>query len=746
MTYSLLEPQPLVGARVEVREPQQLPTSVQFANGVAIELQYDDVRFFGLGEVTVDDTLLRSGRRPMFVDVRNPSGIELLDFQVISLEHDEYHLKLELQPRSRAGGLMEWMLHEVRARINTSDWSQEAAPAPDTRLHLELKAVTREFGGQSWQGFSYQYRYHSESIPIYKILDRGTWEIGGAAMGSEFWLRHGAAPITRFESRAHHFSTEWYLPGIANPNIFQFQPLQTQFEGFTLTASEQGLLATLPTEVAHIRSLFEKPRGFDEIVHWHEHCADLSNELTTSPVEVLWLPGDFDATEKFNHYETVRAWLHPHLHGQIGMREERVPTYGLIEEWGEADIDRYRRLGVPKLLEAGINTIALPNHFQNNMNTWGVSNMCCNVDFKFSEAMGIEIKKFSQDVMSGGSRVEMWGNTALSTLNTIFDNREHTEKSDSSNARIDFLPREDSVMEALDGAASPWVRNPTGAIEADHYTPVFLQLNLRDTAVREYWMKRWNEAKDEFGISGIFLDSSFNMSSDKFSYHYEALGAEHGATIDQTDLLGYGRPAQEPRQGIESQYDAHLSLMVEMQQSGYQIVGEDVGVFGISRSGPGIEMRLDNLPLWQDSLIPFRVADIEKAGYNADSVFFEGLAYRQMWILYWHIERDSLSFDYSAEVLEKGQVLSVPNEWHLNLLKAYNVAAPIVSAPEAVRHILPDGKGVEYRVGDKRVLWTFEEVALDETEGVTITDLTDNSVVSGTTVLARHRVFQIGNV
>jgi hypothetical protein len=133
-----------------------------------------------------------------------------------------------------------------------------------------------------------------------------------------------------------------------------------------------------------------------------------------------------------------------------------------------------------------------------------------------------------------------------------------------------------------------------------------VQLNLRDSVVRDYWMKRWNQAKNEFGISGIFLDSSFNMSSDKFSYHYEAVGAEHGATIDQTHLLGYGRPCCEPRQSIESQYFAHLSLMVEMQQAGYQICGEDVGVFGLSRSGPGIGMRLDNLPLWQDGLIPFR--------------------------------------------------------------------------------------------------------------------------------------------
>jgi hypothetical protein len=711
-------------------------------NGIEIELVTWGDTFLGLGRVSAANVALRSGRRPMFVDIRNPGGIELFDYQIVSFEQNATSLKLELQPHSRAGGAMEWLLHEVRPRVNTSDWAVEPAPAHDTRLWLEINAVTRQFGAQTWQGFSYQYRYQSTEIPIYKILDRGTWEIGGKASGSEFWLRHGGPPIVSFDSPQQHFSSEWYLPGIANPNIFQFQPWQTQFQGLTFTASSEGLLTTFATEVAHIRSLFEKPRGCDEIVHWHEHCADLSHELTTSPVEVLWLAGNFERSERFNRYEEVRAWLHTELHHQIGMKQERVPTYGLIEEWGEADIDRYRRLGVPKLLEVGVETIALANHFQNNMNVWGVSNMCCNVDFKFSEKMGTEIEKFSRDVKDGGGRVEMWGNTALSTLTYILDNRDKKELPD---ARIQFLPREGSIMEALDASASPWVRNASGAIEADHYSPVFAQLNLRDQVVRDYWMKRWREANQQFGISGIFLDSSFNMTSDKFSYHYEAQGAEHGATIDQPHLLGYSRPAREPHQGIESQYHAHLSLMVEMQRAGYQIVGEDVGVFGISRSGPGIAMRLDNLALWQDCLLPFDVAAIEKAGSQPDDIFFRGLAYRHMWILYWDIAWDFLSFDYSGTTGPDGAMPYVPNEWHLALLKTYKTAAPLMNA--ATRRILPDEEGVEYRLGDNRVLWTFEEVTVEVSENTTFTNLRDGSTLTAqtSTTLPKHGVFQIGS-
>ena len=64
-----------------------------------------------------------------------------------------------------------------------------------------------------------------------------------------------------------------------------------------------------------------------------------------------------------------------------------MTTYGHIEEWTPADLDHYRRQGLPKLLKAGAKTIYLANHFENNMNTWGVSNFCVTVDYKVLESL-----------------------------------------------------------------------------------------------------------------------------------------------------------------------------------------------------------------------------------------------------------------------------------------------------------------------------------------------------------------------
>ena len=575
----------------------------------------------------------------------------------------------------------------------------EPRTAEETVLDLELRAVQRTLGGRDYFGFSYQYHYRSESVPIYKILDRGSWEIGGSAVSSEFWMRNCFVPsITRIESEAQFYSTEWYISDCANPSAFQFLPLQTELQGFTFTAAKAGVLVTWVSEVAHVRSLFEKPRDEAVITHWHEHCGDLTHRFSTAPVEVLWSAGSRSRVDLANDYEAVREFVNESLHSQLGMRRERVTTFGQIEEWTPPDLDRYRRQGLPKLLKAGARTVYLANHFQNNMNTWGVSNFCVTVDHKVPASVGEgKLRAFCEDANAGGATVQMWGNTAISTLALIFDSR------NGDSDRIEFLPREGSMMEALDPKTS-FVRNPSNAIEADHYTPVLAVLNLRDPAVRAYWLQRWKAAHDELGLGGIFLDSSFNLSSDKFHYVQNTEAHLFGATADQKHLLGVFRPAEEPPAEILSQYRAHLDLMTEMQRIGYIYGNEDLGVFGIHRHGPALAGRLDNLFLWADCITDFDSSAVRENGGDPDDLFFRGLAYRMMWTLHWDVGRDFLCFRYGGPQGDD----DLPRAWHLDLFAAYNR----MQEKMVERTILPGETGVVYSSENARVLWAFEDFTL----------------------------------
>jgi hypothetical protein len=460
------------------------------------------------------------------------------------------------------------------------------------------------------------------------------------------------------------------------------------------------------------------------------------------------------------------------------MRRERVTTYGMIEEWGDPDFERYTEKGVPKLLDIPVKTIGLANHFQNNMNVWGVSNMCCTVDYKFPDGFAPRLKALCDAARAGGARVEMWGNTSVSSLTEIFSRRHGAEK------RIHFLPEEDSFLEVMKKSKAPWVKNPSRAIEADHYTPVFCVMNLRDPDVRAYWLRRWKEAHGEVGLEGIFLDSSFNLSSDKFHFEQLAQAARGGATADQTDLLGNLRPAVEPPSAILSQYRAHLDLMAEMQRIGYQYCNEDLGVFGIHRHGPGLEARLGCLPIWAECIANFDVPTLRKLGAEPNAIFFRGLAYRMMWAIYWDIQGDRLSFHYGGVRADH----DLPTSWHLSILRAYNevfdvaasgpladsgVAASGSLADEGAepnqtevnaersmdrphaerrdeqpgkgtREILPGEKGVVYRSGGRQIVWAFAALALPLAAPSRIRDVIMGTESVGTELKAvRRRVYTI---
>ena len=682
--------------------PKQSPQStssqsdtkvIKFANGISFELVTRDKEFLGFGRIADGNFPLRSARRPMFVEIRNPNAVTFCNYTITQQQITNQSAILEFSMDYREGGLMDWMVHSVRNRYNMVDWTAEPQPATDTTLRLEIRPVTRKLGDRKYIGFSYQYHYKSQSFPIYKILDRSTWEPGGKAVGSEFWLRNSFVPsIARIDTVEQPYSSEGYLASATNPSVFQFLPLQTALQGFTFTATNAGTLVTWATKVSHIRSLFEKPRGVDEFVHWHEHCNDLGNELVTSPMEVLWAPGELDWVGRANAYEAVRELVHETLHNELGMRRERVTTYGQIEEWFNADLKRYTEIGLPKLLAAGIKTVEVSNHFQNNMNTFGVANMACTIDYKVADSVGEDnLRTFCKTAKANGAKVYMWGNTALSTFGL-----KQWERNGTSD-RLKYLPKEGSIMEVIERSRDPFVRNPSNAIEADHYTPVFAVLNLRDPDIRKYWLQQWKHAHDAIGLEGIFFDSSSNLSSDKF--HFIQLADAEFRSAKANQAFGYYRPAKEPLSAILSQYRAHLELVTEMQKIGYRYCGEDIGVFGIHRTGPRVETRIGSLPLWAECIAIFDTQALQKAGSNPDDIFFRGLAYRTMWDIYWDAQRNQLSFTFN----NRGD-FDRPTDWHISQLKVFNQVNDLMIN----REILPDEKGVVYRADGEQVLWAFQ--------------------------------------
>lgn len=712
-----------IGSTVKTKASDPVSEKYSLKN-IEFEFLFDSDIFLGIGAITINGVKIRSGRLPFFAHVISPEAVELVNFKIKNKVVSDDAIIVDFTAQLKNGDNMDWMLHTVRNRKNISDWVEVFHEQPDLTFQLIIKPVTREFESLKAYGFSYQYVYKNASMPIYKITDRGSWELDGSATGNEFWMRNGVVDsLPLFSKKSDFYSTEWYLPGVANPNVFQFHPLQTALQGFTLTSSDKGNLITWATKVSHIRSLFEKWRNKNEIVHIHEHCNDLMPEFTTVPMEVLYVPEVLSRVERANLYNNVRELVHESLHHEIGMRRERITTYGIIEEWTEPDLTRYTQVALPKLLNAGVRNIFITNLCQNVMNTWGLENLCCNVDYIISDTVGEDkLKAFCSNARLGNARVEMWGNTALSTLTELFSHREGKPKG------IKFLPYKGSIMEVIDKAESPWVRNPSNAIEADHYTPRFCALNLRDKDIRAYWMKQWKHFHDDLGISGIFLDSSFNMSSDKFTFRqWPMKKGWDGVTLDQKKSGSIYRPEKEPSKLIHTQYFAHLEWVVEMQKMGYYYCAEDLGVFGINRTGPEVVDRMNNLFIWADSYCDFNEKAVKRAGQVPIDVFFKGLAYRLMWKLYWLVDRDELK-------------LGIKDPYAFKLLKIFNEVADFM----VNREILPEEKAVVYHKDDVQIVWALADFEMKLKGNATILNHTDNTTTNNTVLNAKmNTVYQL---
>src|SRR5450432_2646703 len=292
--------------------PARHADPVLLGKDVQIELLSKGNCFLGICAVVVDGVPLRDAALPLFCEVRSPDGIQVVEYPILQKNVTPEKIELKLGARTKKAPVMEYMLHSVRCRENLYGWADDLRETTDSFITLTLLPVTRTVGNRSYKGFSYQYHFESREFQLFKLIDHGTWEIGGHAVGNECWMRVGHVPsIVPFDRLEQRYSTENYFHGIANPNVFQFLPMQTELQGFTFQAHQSGILVTWPTEIAHVRTLLEKPAGQDHVFHFHQHCQDLSGTLETSPMEVLWSAATGTSrVDRYNLYEAMRVMVH----------------------------------------------------------------------------------------------------------------------------------------------------------------------------------------------------------------------------------------------------------------------------------------------------------------------------------------------------------------------------------------------------------------------------------------------------
>ena len=704
-------------------------TVLTLSPGVEIASRVDAAgRWLGIDAIRVAGVeLLAPGQRwrPEF---RTPEGVELCNFVPVATERRGEVTVLVLRAHARITRLAEWQLHAPRALLNLGDLEAEPQALPGTVIELELRPAERNLAGTRATGFAYRWRFRSDTLAIYRMLERIPFAPGGTVHGSQVFQRTPFADsLPVLGGSESTWSTEWYLPDCENQTIFQFNPFQTELQGFTFLTCTSGTLITWSNEVSHIRTLIEKQRNLDAVLHWHEHCGDLTDDFSSAWFEVLWAPGSLAIEARHDLHERTRELVYDVLHAAAGLRQERVTSYGVITEWSNPDIERYINVALPRLASSGVKTMFVQNLLHHNQNQWGMGNMCAGIDLCPSPLIGPErFKEFFATANKLGINVEMWMGTYVSTLARLA----WDTASEYGQFNITLPPKTPGTLgHAIATAKQPWVRTSGGHHDHDHY-PNINCLNLRDPTIHAFISAAWKKLHDEYGVGGIFNDSSNSMTHDKFHYIQNPSGALAGATPDQAHFLGRKRGAREPRAQVLSQFPAAMQLWKNLQQAGLSLNTEDLGVFGTHRhpGGGGTAGRLNSMPLWSDCVGEFDPEVAQAAGMDPHLMYFSGFANRMVWFTYWDIVTDRLTtrecFDAAKTGIRGDHDLITG--FHLGVIKAFNAAEPFMYN----RRMLPANQGVMYRQGSVRILWATAAATHDLGGNCRVTDLMTGAITS----------------
>lgn len=289
-----------------------------------------------LGEVTIrpviDGGLLRNLGTVQVgaTDLRNPATRFLPWFDTFEGDIFRQFAVQEIAPRgdgwvisTRAFSDPDTMFRERRdcsgdLCFRNASWDDAPLQA-DLRIGLAPAQAT--VGGIEFTGFKYWFEYQSDAVPIHRLVDRQTWEVGGNLDDVTLLLRNWLTPPRMKVGRDTVYSTvgldKWagLLPG----NLWGRWTLLPSFD---LQYGADGVLLAWFDEVSLIRTVIESNAGEDCLRVLDMHCFEQAQSVSTNAKTVLYAPAQFDEVDALNFWTRVYDLEAEKSQAQFGIQEE----------------------------------------------------------------------------------------------------------------------------------------------------------------------------------------------------------------------------------------------------------------------------------------------------------------------------------------------------------------------------------------------------------------------------------------
>ena len=518
------------------------------------EILTEAERFLGLGAISIGGTQVRSGRLPLTVYMRTFGGLELDRLLLEGVDENDAEIRIRTRALFRPLPVKLMRDHSFDPIHETGDWDTPTT-AGEGRLDIVLRPATDAFNEAEFAGFSYHYEYKSEDVPIFWIMDKASWELGGDIAGATVYNQSScSSPVAHFGD-----DTEWTTEGIihweddgakGNPVMTHNLPRWASHQAFDYQFKDNATLLGVFERVELIRSVLRRDAGRPELKTFDKHIFDETLEIATDAKKILLNTDPKTETDQQNLWTWVMDVVHDRARAEFGLKEEPVQIRLQMNYWVDFTIDTYYKDLLPAAANMGIKSLFIDNVNKSAMTEHGPHrdwnwNMCCGHEYEPAPLLGgpKKLKEFVECCTELGIVPFSWTNNDQAHSSPI--NKQERDE------RGWFVKLEDTRLKY--GGA---------------YAGCMSVLNFGEEAPRRYWVDCLKKIRETTGLSGYLFDSFYNLGFMPVSY---------------ADC----RPT--------TQWRGTLAAVKELQDADVHFMIESFGPFGEVQHGCPTSYNIDNL-------------------------------------------------------------------------------------------------------------------------------------------------------
>ena len=577
------------------------------------------------------------------------------------------------------------------------------SPVREGKLDICLEPAAVELDGRRFSGFRYWFEYDGE-LPIHRLVDRQTWEVGGNLDDVTICLRNWLTPPSMRIARDTTYSTvgldKWasLLPG----NLWG---RWTLLPGFDMQYGEDGILIAWFDEVSLIRSVIESNAGEDSLRVVDLHLFAQDTQVRTNAKTVLYCPDQLDAIDALNLWTRIQDRELERGKAQFGMPDEEPPALVFSQnDWRNINFDTTYEHMIEVAAEFGGDYIFIDVVFEQEeayneqlkklvppevqqdtiLEKRKKLNMCCILDWKVNDVWGGEegLTRLCERARAKGLKVLSWMSTHASPNSYL------------------HAPGKKKARELGGGAFGVYAARESGRHPDTGYPGECWPFNL-NTPVMEWLRDSLLGVCARTGLSGFLWDSVSNLGWWQLDYSQGTMRPQYDrfarlwSSLQQAGL--YIQP-----EGLIS-FSTHSCCGLH---GGNVYAGELLGYsYNTSISMNFHDTNLENASTYETKLLH---------GEEPVDMLFQYLAHKRVPSLTFHrVPREEW---HAPSIAEIKRVLAIYRNQRQRMIR---------------RTVLKNGLGVLWDGGDAPVLFAFAAApatpgACDAATGAQVTDFLPN--------------------